>query len=81
MNIKQFKLIRNRQKPNICYSYIWKDKDIKYTIFTMNAGKSFLASIEELRLDNRYYSIFSKTVSSLKEALNIFKQFKKGELL
>ena len=44
-------------------------KNRKYSIFTMNGGKTFLASIEEKRLNGKYYPEFSKTVNSIEEGL------------
>lgn len=70
MKLEDFKLIKNKQKPEMCYAYETKVGGSKYCIFTMNYGKTFLASIEERRLDGRYYSEFSKhNCSSAEEAL------------
>ena len=71
MNIKDFKLIKNRQSPNFCYKYELKQPGKITSIFTMNGGKTFLVSIEEKRLDNSYYTEFSKTVNTIDEALAV----------
>ena len=47
MNLKEFKLVKNKQRPDFCYAYekYIDNKDRKLSIFTMDGGKSFLASI------------------------------------
>jgi hypothetical protein len=69
MNIADFKLEKNRQRPDFCYGYKKSDGNRKYEIFTMNGGKSFLVSIEEKRMDGRFYSEFSETFSTVDECL------------
>ena len=77
MNLKEFKLVKNRQRPDFCYAYEKKTEDRKYSIFTMDGGKTFLASIEEPRLDKRWYSEFSETHGSVQECLDAFDKFNK----
>lgn len=69
MKLEDFELHRNRQRPDFCFNYEFKTKNRKYSIFTMNGGKTFLASIEEKRLNGKYYPEFSKTVNSIEEGL------------
>lgn len=72
--LKDFKLVKNKQRPDFCYSYKQNIDDKKYEIFTMNGGKTFLASIEMLRLDGRYYSEFSQEFDSIEKCLDAFGQ-------
>jgi len=72
MIIEDFKLIKNRLRPEFCFSYEKRIKGTKYTIFTMNGGKTYLASVEEKRLDNMFYTEKSKTVLNIDDALTFF---------
>ena len=69
MDIKNFKLIKNRQRPEQCFAYEKKTNNAKYSIFTMNGGKTYLASIEGKRMDGSFYPKKSNTVSNIDEAL------------
>ncbi len=71
MKIEDFKLIKNKQRPDFCYKYELKQSNKKISIFTMNGGKTFLASIEEMRLDNKFYTELNETVDSIDEALAV----------
>ena len=75
MDLKKFKLVKNRQRPDFCYAYEMKTDERKYSIFTMNGGKTFLASVEEPRLDGRWYSEFSETHNSVEECLEALGRF------
>lgn len=75
MDIIEFKLIKNKQRPEFCYSYEKKDANRKYSIFTMNGGVTFLASIEEPRLDGRWYTEFSETHGSIDKCLESFASY------
>jgi len=75
MDLKKFKLVKNRQRPDFCYVYEQKTDERKYSIFTMNGGKTFLASVEEPRLDGRWYSEFSETHNSVEECLEALGRF------
>lgn len=70
MELSEFKLIKNKQRPNVCYNYQLINNDNKFEIFTQNSGKTFLATKETKRLDNRFYIEFSETFNSIKEALS-----------
>ena len=69
MNLQQFKLVKNKQRPTFCYSYELKEAKRKFSIFTMNSGNTFLASIEEPRKDGRWYTEFSETFSNENECI------------
>ena len=75
MDLKEFKRVKNRQRPDFCYAYEKKTSERKYSIFTMNGGKTFLASVEEPRLDGRWYSEFSETHNSVDECLAALGRF------
>ena len=75
MELEKFKFKKNKIRPDFCYSYEMTTKKRKYSIFTMNDGKSFLASIEELRLDGRWYQEFSENKNSINECLEAFDKF------
>lgn len=75
MELKEFKLVKNKQRADFCYSYEKKTDNRKYSIFTMDGGKTFLASVEEPRMDNRWYSEFSETYNSVQECLSAFEEF------
>jgi len=79
MKLSEFKLIKNRQRPDFCYSYEKKSCNKKYTIFTMNGGVPYLASIEEMRIDGRYYTEFSKTCKTVEECLEVFEKESEGD--
>jgi hypothetical protein len=71
MELREFKLIRNKQQPDFCYNYkaiIGKDK---FEIFTMNGGKTFLASKETQASDGTYLNVFKENVNSVDEALAV----------
>jgi len=48
MELKDFKLIKNHQNPEMCFKYEMKDNDRRFLMFTINYGKTFLASVEYL---------------------------------
>jgi len=75
MDLKKFKLVKNKQRPDLCYAYEKKTNIRKYSIFTMNGGKTFLASVEEPRADKKWYSEFSETHNSVEECLKAFGRF------
>lgn len=75
MEIKNFILKKNKQKPDLCFCYEQKIDKYKYSIFTINGGKTFLASIEEIRLDNKWYKIFIETKNSIQSCLDSFEFF------
>lgn len=75
MTLKEFKLVKNKQRPDFCYAYEKKTDDTKWSIFTMDGGKSFLASIDQKRLDGSFYSEFSETHPTVDQCLLAFQTF------
>ncbi len=75
MELKDFKKVENISRKDMCYSYIYKKSDFKYTIFTSDGGKKFLATIEQKRLDGRYYLVLGLNFSSTQESINHFNSF------
>lgn len=72
MDIQDFKLVKNRQRPDFCYAYekYNNDKSKKYSIFTMNGGRSFLASItSKNNLGKLVDTDFSETFNTIDESL------------
>tara|TARA_R110002049_G_C9177884_1_gene563236 strand:- start:522 stop:773 length:252 start_codon:yes stop_codon:yes gene_type:complete len=72
MNIKEFKLVKNRQRPEFCYAYekYTSDKNKKLSVFTMDGGRSFLASItSKNNLGKMVDTDFSETFNSVDESL------------
>ena len=41
MNLNEFKLVKNKQRPDFCYAYEKKTDSRKYSIFTMDGGKTW----------------------------------------
>ena len=70
MGIENFKLTRNRQRPDFCYNYKMVNSGSKYEIFTMNGGKTFIASIEVKRSDGRYYTEYSEELYSTDDCID-----------
>lgn len=83
MKLKEFKTIRNRQKPDMCYMFELVKNGFRYRIFTMNSGFSYLATIEEptptKSMPHCHTTIFKANVDFEFEAIKQFKNFKKQE--
>jgi hypothetical protein len=79
MKLKEFQITRNRQRPEFCYAYekYNDDKSLKFSIFTMDGGKSFLASINSANMLNGHltHADFSVKVDSPENALIEFNKF------
>ncbi len=71
--LKDFKVIKNKQLPDICYKYVKKVDDFKYTIFTLN-GTLFHCSIERLRLNKRYYTVKRNEFLTIDECLEFLNE-------
>jgi len=71
-NISDFNKRENKQRPNLCYGFEKKSNGEKFMIFTMDAGRTFLATIEKKRPDGRYYQEFNETHGSMEECLTAF---------
>ena len=43
LKLTDFKIVKNRQRPDFCYAYekYNEDKTEKYSLFTMNSGTTF----------------------------------------
>jgi len=81
MNLKNFKIVKNRQRPDFCYAYEMysESKDRKFSIFTMNGGKSFLASIVEADYKGKLVdSVLSENVDKPEDALLKFSKYLEG---
>jgi hypothetical protein len=78
MNLIEFKIVKNRQRPDLCYAYekYNANKTEKYSLFTMNSGNTFLASVTSVnykgRLDD---TVFSETFNTKEEGLNAIVNF------
>lgn len=81
MKLEKFKIVKNRQRPDFCYAYEMynEDKSKKFSIFTMDGGKSFLASINSANMLNGHltHTDFSIKVNSPENALLEFSKFLK----
>ena len=78
MKITDFKLIKNRQRPDLCYSYVKynKHKTEKYVLFTIDGGNSFLASIISTNNSGKLVDTdFSETFKTIEEGLNTITSF------
>ena len=69
MKLKDFKLRKNRQRPDLCFLYEKKVYDYKFSIFTMDGGNTFLVSIEKKEWNGKYYKEFKQRFQSIDEAL------------
>lgn len=82
MKLKDFKIDRNKERPEMCYKYILKKDGLKFEIFTLNYGKEYLATIEQHApvsgSPHRYISLFKTTIDFVegpKEAVIKFKEY------
>lgn len=84
MKLKDFKIVKNKYRPEICYKYILKKDGLKFEIFTLNFGKDYLATIEKHtpihRKPHLYTKVFTTNIDFIegpKEAVRQFKAFLK----
>ena len=78
MEFKEFKIIANKQRPEYCYEYVKYDseKTRKFSIFTMNGGKTFLASItSKNNLGKLVDTDYSEPFDNLQSALDGINKF------
>jgi len=78
MNLSEFKIVKNRQRPEFCYAYekYNNNKTEKYSLFTMDGGKTFLASIVSANYQGKLVDTdFSETFNSKEEGLNAIENF------
>ncbi len=68
LKLNDFKLVKNKQRPNICYKYVKDIDDFKYTIFTLN-GTLFHCLIERLSWNEKYYKVKGDEFLTVDECL------------
>lgn len=82
MELKNFKIVKNRVRPDFCYAYekYSDDKSEKYSIFTMDGGNTFLASVtSKNNLGKLVDTEFSDKFNSPQEGLDGIINFKINE--
>lgn len=84
MKLKDFEIVRNKERPDMCFKYILRKDGLKFEIFTMNYGKIYNATIEEHaplpQSPHRYLSLFKSKIDFIcgpKEAVRQFKKYLK----
>jgi hypothetical protein len=77
MNLSEFEILRNRQIPDMyCYKKYNTDKTETYSLFTMNGGKTFLASVVSANYQGKLVDTdFSETFNSPQEGLDAINSF------
>ena len=78
MKFQEFRIVRNKQRPEFCYAYekYNLDKTKKYSLFTMDGGKSFLASITSKNYFGKLVDTdFSETFSTVQDGLDAINNF------
>ena len=78
MNLSEFKIVKNIQRPDFCYAYekYNESKTEKYSLFTMNGGNTFLASVTSTNnLGKLVDTDFSETFNTKEEGLNAIINF------
>lgn len=78
MNLSEFKIVKNRVRPDFCYAYVKYNayKKEKYSLFTMNDGNTFLASVTSRNnLGKLLDTDYSKTFNTKEEGLNAIVNF------
>lgn len=79
--ISDFKVVKNRQRPDMCYAFekYTPNKDAKYQIFTMNAGKTFLVSVTTANLNGKLVDTdFNENADSIEESLTKLNNYLKS---
>lgn len=73
MELREFKIVKNRQRPDFCYEYLKynSDKTEKYSLFTMDGGKTFLATVTSMNglgklVDTDYSEKFDSKENAIK---------------
>ena len=78
MNLSEFKIVKNRQRPEFCYAYekYNNNKTEKYYLFTMDGGKTFLASVVSANYQGKLVDTdYSETFNSKEEGLDAIVNF------
>jgi hypothetical protein len=73
MNLSEFKIVKNIQRPDLCYAYekYNASKTKKYSLVTINSGNTFLASITSANYKGKLVDTdFSGTFNTKEEGLN-----------
>lgn len=72
MIINEFKIVKNRQRPELCYAYekYNKDRTKKYSLFTMDGGKTFLVSITSTNASGKLVDTDFVKVASLEKGID-----------
>lgn len=82
MELSEFKIVKNRQRPEFCYAYEKYNlsKTEKYSLFTMNGGSTFLVSVTSANNNGKLVDTdYSETFGSAQEGLDAINNFlKKG---
>lgn len=88
MKLKDFTFIENKVNPLMCHKYILKENGLRFEIFTLNYGKTYLATIDEHcplpRLPHNHVNVFKCEVDFIqgpKYAIKKFKEFLKNNTL
>ncbi len=79
LTLNNFKWIKNRQRPDMCYQYKYKSNGSKCTITTFDSGKTFLLLIESLALDGHTYlkDYSAENIGSIDECISMANGFYK----
>lgn len=78
MNLSEFKIVKNRQRPDFCYAYekYNENKTEKYSLFTMDGGQTFSASLTlRNNLGKLVHTESFETFSTKEEALASLNNF------
>lgn len=82
MDLSDFKIVKNRQRPDLCFSYVkYNDsKTEKYSLFTMDGGSTFLASVTSANNNGKLVDTdFSETFGSLEAGLIGIEKYLNGK--
>jgi hypothetical protein len=79
MELSEFKLVKNKQRPEFCYAYekYNVDKTEKYSLFTMDGGRTFLASVTSTNNHGKLVDTdFAETFNTVQDGLDAINKFK-----
>lgn len=86
MKLKDFEIIHNNERPQMCYKYILKKDGLRFEIFTINYGKEYSATIDQHtpvpRKPHLHTNIFKAKIDFIqgpKEGVRQFKKFLKKQ--
>ena len=78
MNLSDFKIVKNRQRPDFCYAYekYNENKTKKYSLFTMDGGQTFSVSLTSRNnLGKLVHTESFETFNTKEEALAFLNNF------